>query len=53
MDGGEEERHVFRCPECDETMEVNAAMKEVLVERGCVICGADLTAAAFTDPEPS
>lgn len=44
-EGGE---FVFVCPECEERLEVNGSMKEALVERGCVICGADLTAEAFT-----
>ncbi len=38
----------FRCPSCDETLTVNGAMRTALVERGCVVCGAELTAAAFT-----
>lgn len=42
----------FRCPSCEESLTVNEAMRAALVERGCVVCGADLTAAAFTrEPE--
>lgn len=43
---------VFLCPECGESLEVNDSMKEALVEKGCVVCGASVTAEAFT-PEQS
>lgn len=38
----------FRCPSCEESLTVNRPMRAALVERGCVVCGADLTAAAFS-----
>lgn len=38
----------FRCPECDELLEVNAVMRDVLIERGCVVCGSPVTREAFT-----
>ena len=38
----------FRCPSCEEALTVNGSMRTALVERGCVVCGAELTAAAFT-----
>ena len=38
----------FRCPSCEESLTVNGPMRAALVERGCVVCGADLTPAAFT-----
>ena len=40
----------FVCPECDESLEVNAAMMDLLLEKGCVVCGADLTEDAFSAP---
>jgi hypothetical protein len=40
--------YTFRCPECDEALEVNDSMKTALVERGCVLCGAPVTSDAFT-----
>jgi hypothetical protein len=43
----------FRCPSCDELLTVNGAMRAALVERGCVVCGADLTPAAFTRADES
>lgn len=46
--GEQEEEYVFDCPVCDESLEVNDLMKDTLVERGCVICGATVTNAAFT-----
>ncbi len=38
----------FRCPSCEESLTVNGSMRAALVERGCVVCGAALTTAAFT-----
>lgn len=38
----------FVCPACGESLEVNDAMREALVEKGCVVCGASLTTDAFT-----
>jgi len=46
MSAGEE--YVFVCPKCDESMAVNASMREALVENGCVVCGAPVSDAAFT-----
>jgi hypothetical protein len=40
--------YTFRCPECDEALEVNDSMKTALAERGCVLCGAPVTSDAFT-----
>jgi transcription initiation factor IIE alpha subunit len=42
------EDYTFRCPECDESLEVNDSMRDALLENGCVICSADVTGAAFT-----
>ncbi|WP_192927958.1 DUF7560 family zinc ribbon protein [Halococcus salsus] len=39
----------FACPACGESLEVNDSMKRALVEQGCVVCGASVTAAAFTE----
>ncbi|ELY25522.1 hypothetical protein G3I44_15545 [Halogeometricum borinquense] len=44
------EEYTFTCPECDEALEVNGSMKDALIERGCVICGAGVTTDAFTNP---
>lgn len=44
-----DKEYVFCCPECDESLKVNDAMKESLVDRGCVICGTSVTAEAFTN----
>jgi transcription elongation factor Elf1 len=41
----------FTCPACEETLVVNGAMRETLIEQGCVICSASLTAAAFSERE--
>ena len=45
--------YIFRCPACAKSMEVNEAMKEALLENGCVICGNELTIAAFERPDSS
>jgi len=52
MGSGEGAEYVFHCPECDESLEVNDAMKAALVERGCVICGGTVTASDFSAVAP-
>lgn len=44
--GGAEYR--FACEECGESLQVNNAMRESLVENGCVICSASVTTAEFS-----
>jgi hypothetical protein len=44
----EEREFTFQCPECGEQLEVNGPMRETLLDRGCVICSAAVTEAAFT-----
>lgn len=44
----EAEEYDFVCPECGQEIEVNASMREALLANGCVICGADLSADAFS-----
>jgi hypothetical protein len=51
--GGTDEAFTFRCPTCEESLEVNGPMKEALEEKGCVVCGSSVTAAAFTSVEPT
>ena len=41
---------VFYCPACTESLTVNESMKAALVANGCVICGASVTADAFSEP---
>lgn len=48
MSPDEGEGYAFVCPGCGEAIAVDEQMKEALVERGCVICEASVTAAAFT-----
>lgn len=48
MDSGSEEEYVFVCPECGESLEVNGSMRDALLERGCVICGASVPPSAFS-----
>ena len=40
---------LFTCPTCAQSIEVNGSMRAALIEHGCVICGADVTAEAFTE----
>lgn len=46
--GDDDAGYVFVCPECDESMQVNASMRDALVENGCVICGAAVSRGSFT-----
>jgi len=48
MSGEEGGNYAFVCPRCDESLEVNASMRDALIERGCVVCGTRVTAEAFT-----
>ena len=32
--------HTFVCPECHRSFEVDAGMRETLIETGCAVCGA-------------
>jgi hypothetical protein len=50
--GSEGASFVFVCPACDERLEVNDSMKAALLDRGCVICGASVSAEAFTPISP-
>lgn len=45
MAGGEE--FEFVCPECGESIAMNAAMREAMIANGCVLCGADVGPDAF------
>jgi uncharacterized protein (DUF983 family) len=40
-------RYAFRCPGCGEGFQVDPAIRESLLASGCVVCGADLSEAAF------
>ncbi len=48
----EADDYTFHCPQCGEGLSVNAAMRTALIEKGCVICGAAVTAAAFSPEQP-
>lgn len=50
-DGATDTEYAFSCPECAESLRVNEAMQAVLLERGCVICGAAVTPDDFSDPD--
>lgn len=41
--------YTFVCPECGESMSVNAPMRDALVENGCVVCGASVSGDAFSE----
>jgi hypothetical protein len=49
MSGEECDGYAFFCPECQECLEINKKMKDTLIEKGCVICGASVTEEAFTE----
>lgn len=42
------EGYTFVCPECNERLAVNGAMREELIARGCVLCGSPVSTGAFT-----
>ncbi|MGB9965206.1 hypothetical protein [Halobacterium sp. CBA1126] len=42
------EEFTFVCPSCGESMAVNPAMRDALVDNGCVVCGASVTTDAFS-----
>ncbi|WP_251330397.1 DUF7560 family zinc ribbon protein [Haloplanus pelagicus] len=46
MNGGTD--LTFHCPTCDESMDVNAPMREALLEHGCVVCGTTVPRSAFS-----
>lgn len=48
MNSHVEGEFTFVCPVCEESLQVNDSMKQALVEKGCVVCGSDLTPDAFT-----
>lgn len=40
--------HTFVCPECHRSFEVDAGMRETLLEAGCAVCGASIVDADLT-----
>jgi hypothetical protein len=48
MDSEQDEEYTFVCRTCGESLTVNESMRDALIERGCVICGTVVTAAAFS-----
>lgn len=52
MDDAGSDTYHFVCPTCDESLEVNGSMRNTLIERGCVVCGAAVTAESFTKHSP-
>jgi predicted nucleic acid-binding Zn ribbon protein len=40
--------HTFVCPECHRSFEVDAGMRETLLEAGCAVCGAPIADADLT-----
>lgn len=41
------EDFIFVCPECAQSITVNAAMRDALVENGCAVCGSTVDKAHF------
>ncbi|MFB6114400.1 MAG: hypothetical protein ABEJ58_09920 [Halodesulfurarchaeum sp.] len=40
--------YVFTCPECQEEIRIDAGMRSSLIERGCIVCGGEVTREAFS-----
>lgn len=49
MSPGDE--YTFVCPDCGESMSVNASMRDALVANGCVVCSAPVTEKDFSKSE--
>lgn len=45
---GEAEAYEFVCPDCHHEIEVDASMKETLLDSGCIVCGAVISESAFS-----
>ncbi|MFB6352855.1 MAG: zinc ribbon domain-containing protein [Halobacteriales archaeon] len=37
----------FTCPECDEQVTVDVGIQELMLEEGCVVCDASVSAVDF------
>jgi len=42
---------VFVCPHCAVRIRVDEAMRETLVDRGCVLCGGSVSGDDFARPD--
>jgi hypothetical protein len=40
-------RFAYTCSGCGESLQVDGSVRDVLLEAGCVVCGGDVTPAAF------
>ncbi|SEK28990.1 DUF7560 family zinc ribbon protein [Haloferax larsenii] len=40
--------YTFECPDCGESMMVNASMRDALIDNGCVICGSTVSQQSFS-----
>lgn len=49
MSGESTANLTFNCPECGESLEVNASMRDALIDNGCVICGSTVSTRAFAE----
>lgn len=38
----------FVCPACGESLAVDLAMRDALLDNGCVVCGVEVSIQAFT-----
>lgn len=52
MSEAREHLFTFRCGECGESIEVDAPMREAMMDKGCVICGAAVPDSSFEDASP-
>ncbi len=43
--------HTFVCPECHRSIEVDDAMRAMLLDTGCVVCGAPIAEGDIADPQ--
>jgi len=49
FDQSEDAEFQFHCPKCDSSLQIEAETRDALLEKGCIICGADVTEDAFIE----
>jgi predicted RNA-binding Zn-ribbon protein involved in translation (DUF1610 family) len=40
--------YVFTCPECHQEIRIDSGMRDSILEFGCVVCGSEVGATAFS-----
>lgn len=40
--------HEFRCPDCEQHIEMDSSMRDTVLQTGCPVCGASVTSEQFS-----